>query len=546
MGLLSFNDKTNDFFVYTSDKKKAEDVGMTLSTTKRGPNGELTYFTKEHYAALAYWKDADSKARNKLGGLYDDYAMSWSDDWYEKFAVGQEGSIQRANGTRPYQDAAVAYALKRQHTLIGDEMGIGKTCSSIAFANAIGAEKVLVVCPASIRLNWRRQIKLWSTIPQVRTYPILKGKDGVASWSNYTIISYELARNEALHAALRAVNWDCLIIDEAHFLKSYDALRTRALFGGGRNLELKLSLADRAKRVIALTGTPLPNRPRECYTLAHALCPESIDWMTHDEFTYRFNPSARMSNDHIQEAKGRLPELHARLRCNFMIRRLKKDVMKYLPAKQYEFTYIESNGDIAEAMRHERMLDFDPGRDLTNPAMWDKIDGEVSTVRREMGEAKIPRIIEHMKYLLDVEEIDKVVLFCHHKSVMDACLAGLEKYGVVQVRGGMGSTAKDNSVQKFQNDPDTRVFIGQLDAAGFGIDGLQNVASRVVFGEPAWVPGANDQAVDRLHRDGQKFPVLAQFLIVEGSFDERVLGSVLDKAFTINEVLDQQETKRAA
>jgi len=221
-----------------------------------------------------------------------------------------------------------------------------------------------------------------------------------------------------------------------------------------------------------------------------------------------------------------------------MIRRLKKDVIKELPDKQYEFAYIEPNGAIAEVIRKERMLDFDPIRDLKNPGA--PIWGMISTIRREMGEAKMPRAIEHLKYLLDIEEVDKVVVFSHHRSVMDGIKRALEDYGIVEWRGGMSDGAKEHSKEQFQTNPNVRVFSGQLEAAGFGLDGLQNVASRVVFVEPAWVPGTNDQAVDRLHRIGQQFPVIAQFLVVEGSLDERVLGTVLDKAFTINEVLDQR------
>jgi SNF2 family DNA or RNA helicase len=223
-----------------------------------------------------------------------------------------------------------------------------------------------------------------------------------------------------------------------------------------------------------------------------------------------------------------------------MIRRLKRDVLKDLPDKQYEFTYIEADGAIKEVIRKEKMLDFDIQRDLKSP--FSPIWGQISTVRREMGEAKLPQSILHLKYLLDVEEIDKLVIFSHHKSVMDGLKNALNGYGLVEVRGGMGNIAKDNAVQQFQTNPECRIFSGQLDAAGFGIDGLKNVASRVVFVEAAWVPGTCDQAVDRLHRIGQSYPVLAQFLVVEGSLDERVLSTVLDKAFTINEVLDQRRT----
>lgn len=545
---LSFNPKTNDYVVYTNDPKRAEDVGLTRATRVRGPKGEHVFFTQDGYAALPFWKDADGSAKARLGSLYTDYAASWATECDTEYRVGQAGSTLKL---RPYQNAGIKYGLAHRNCLIGDEMGIGKTAQAIGIANEVQAERVLVICPASIRLGWRKQIKMWSTIPQVRALPILKSSDGVARWPNYTIISYELMRNPDIHQALRGIDWDMMVIDEAHFLKSHNAQRTHAIFGGGRHAELKLSMAERAKRVVCLTGTPLPNRPKECFTLAKALNWEAIDWMNFEEFCYKFNPSARVTGTRAdgtdytfnKEEMGRLPELHARLRCNFMIRRLKKDVLKDLPEKQYEFAYIEKTGAIREAIRRERMLQFQI-KDLVNPTA--DIMGEIATVRRQMGEAKLPLAVEHLKYLLDIEEIPKLVIFSHHRSVMDGLKLALQKYGVVEVRGGMGSQAKENSVQQFQTNPRIRIFSGQLDAAGFGIDGLQNVASRCVIIEPAWTPGTNDQAIDRIHRLGQMNPVLAQFLIAEGSLDERILSAVLDKAYTINEVLDQQDTGRVA
>lgn len=541
--MLSFNTKLGEYVVTSADKKKPEDAGLTLSTRVRGPNGEFVFFTKDGYAALPFMKEADERAKERLSVLYTDYAKSWALDSPNKYTVGQVGSIQRERGLRGFQNAGVDYGLARDNLLIGDEMGTGKTAQSIAICNEVDAGRVLCVVPASIRLNWRKEIKKWSTIPNVRVHPILKSTDGVARWPNYTVVSYEIMRNPDVHAAIRALKWDAMIVDEAHFLKSHKAQRTHAVFGGGRRGEISEQIT--AKKIIALTGTPLPNRPRECFTLAKALCHESIDWMEFEEFCYRFNPSGQLDNGHNLEMRGRLPELHSRLRCNFMIRRLKKDVLKELPPKQYEFSYIEPNGAISEIIRKEKMLDFDPRRDLKNPnaPIW----GMISTLRREMGEAKLPRALEFIKYLLDVEEIDKLVLFSHHHTVMNGIKRELAEYGVVEYRGGMGDIGKYNSVTQFAGDaekgikpnPKVRIFSGQLDAAGFGVDGLQSIASRVVFVEPAWVPGSNDQAFDRIHRMGQEYPVLAQFLIVEGSLDERVLGTVLDKARTINEVLDK-------
>jgi SWI/SNF-related matrix-associated actin-dependent regulator 1 of chromatin subfamily A len=370
----------------------------------------------------------------------------------------------------------------------------------------------------------------------VSTYPILKSSNGVSPYANFVIVSYDLTRNEGIHAALCDGMWDLIIVDEAHFLKESSAKRTQAIFGTTRGQYSEANLANRCGQIVGLTGTPLVNRPRECYTLARALCWEAIDWQSQDDFLFRYNTTGTLSTGFTLEKKGRLPELQARLRCNFMIRRLKKDVLKDLPDSRFEFTYVEPNGAISQALAKERLINFTLD-DLKNP--FSEIFGQISTVRREMGEAKVPRVIEHMKYLLDIEEIPKIVMFAHHKSVMDALAKALAKYGVVQVRGGISTGAKQDAVDAFCNDPDVRIFQGQLDAAGFGIDGLQAVCSRVVFAEPSWTPGGNQQALDRCHRIGQHDNVLGQFLIAEGSLDEKVLAVVIDKSHTIHDSLDR-------
>ncbi len=411
------------------------------------------------------------------------------------------------------------------------------TVEAIGVNNSARETKNLVICPASIRLNWQREIIKWSTIPNVTTYPVLKSLDGINPYANYTIISYDLCRNEDIHAALMDIEWDSMIFDEAHFLKTEEAKRTRAMFGGGRGPFKDNFLTQQTKRVLALTGTPLPNRPRECFTLAKALCYESIDWMSFDEFCYRFNPSGLVGKDgHNREEHGRLPELRARLRCNFMVRRLKKHVLKDLPSKRYEMSYIEPNGAIEKVLTQERLVEFDPYR------MFDgnfKLDGTpISTLRREMGEAKVPRVIERMKYLLDIVEVPKIVLFSHHKSVMDRLAQELQRYGIVSHRGGMTPKAKQASIDDFIADRRVRIFSCQLDTT-YGLDGLQKAASRLVFAEPAWTPGTNEQAVDRCHRIGQHDNVIAEFLISAGSFDELVLNAVLKKSKTIHVSLDQ-------
>lgn len=432
------------------------------------------------------------------------------------------------------------------HLYVADDYTVThNTFTGIGVANATGAGRTLVVTPGRIRKQWRDNIKLASVIPKVRCLPVMKGADGIPTWAHYVVISYDLLRNPAIHAAICAQQWDLMLLDEVHFLKEMSALRTQMIFGGGRCAD---PIADHVSKIVGMTGTPLPNRPRECYTVTRALCWDAIDFMSFDGFRYRFNPSARMQGTrddgtvytYTKEEKGRLPELHARLRCNFMVRRLKSQVLPWLPDKTYEFAYIESDGRIADIIQRERMLDFNI-EDLKKP--FNAFDGELSTLRREMGEAKVPQALQHVGYLLDIEEVPKIVIFAHHRSVMDALAEGLKDYGVVQLRGGMSAAQGDNSKRIFVSRPEVRIFIAQTDAAGVGLDGLQHVASHCVIVEPAWTPGGNEQAIDRLHRDGQHANVIAQFLVAEGSLDERILASVLDKTHTIHAALDDRKRR---
>lgn len=549
---LDYNPKHNCFYLITNDRGKAEKAGLTLSTAVGsdgvkvfGPNGESAYYTSDYdkkaafnpYAVLAFYNEATPRAKELLNPFKRDFDLSWSQDDFAYPAKGGKAYL-------PYQNAGIRYGTEKGSVLIGDEPGLGKTVQALGIANETKARNILVVCPASIRLNWRREILRWWEPESGAIHPLLYLQSRGGSFPsidiNAVVVSYELTRNEGVFNAIREREWDLMVLDEAHYLKTTDANRTRAVFGGGNGLFRDKWIAQKVDRTVALTGTPLPNRPRECFTLAKALCPESIDWMSYDDFCFRFNPSQRMTSKDDKifnvEKRGRLPELQARLRSNFMVRRLKKDVLKDLPEKRYELTYIEPTGKIQEVLMRESLLDFKI-TDLKDP--FSDVWGMISTIRKEMGIAKIPRVVEHMKFLLDVMEVPKVVLFAHHVEVMNQLTVELERFGVVAVRGGMSSVAKDHSVQSFRNDPAKRIFLGQLDAAGFGIDGLQDVCDYVVFAEPAWVPGTNEQAVDRLHRIGQNNRVLAQFLVVEGSFDEKVMATVFEKNETIYNVLDK-------
>lgn len=505
-------------------------------------NARQNIYRMSAFAALAFWRQATPRAKEALHDLKEAYeASKRTTPWPGWEAIPKPDDCAYL----PYQLAGIQYAARRRHSLIGDAPGLGKTIQAIGLANYVGARRVLVICPGNVRINWDRQIRRWSTIEDLHTYPILKSRDGVSPYAHYVVTSYELARTDSIRDALATGRFDMLVLDEAHYLKTPDARRTRAVFGGreyqyalgedgsvqGHYVELA-GLAASASRVVALTGTPLPNRPRECYTLARHLCWDSIDWASEENFSYRYNPRGFPGD---REVAGRLTELQVRLRANFMIRRLKEDVLKDLPPKRYELCYVEENGAIRRALQRERLLDISID-DIENPHF--KMFGEVSTVRRMMGEAMVPRIVEHVKMLLD-GGVEKLVLFAHHRSVMDELQKRLEQYGVCMIRGGMTPLAKQAAIDTFIRDPKKRIFEAQINVGGVGIDGLQQVASHTVLAEASWVPGENDQAIDRLHRHGQRGSVLAQFLVASGSISEMIFARTIEKNQTIHQTLDE-------
>lgn len=540
--LLTIRDGT--FLFGSSDRQGeaeglAKVAGLSQSLPASRNRGYPVYFATDPHSVLHLWEHADDSAKISLSGLREAYIASSARDAQIMVPTPQGHALL------PYQRAGVAYAANRRNVLFGDAPGLGKTIEAIALANYRGAKRVLVVCPANVRRQWEKQIRAWSTIPRVLPYLVAGGSDGVHPQAHYVIVSYELAR-DGLWSVLMGSHWDMVIIDEAHYLKTSDATRTRALFGGGEARYKAGGITSRADSVVALTGTPLPNRPRECYTICRALDWSSIDWMSEARFRDRFNPGGVETSFRPDgsvrrfawEYTGRLPELNARLRCNLMVRRLKEDVLKDLPPKRYELTYVDSTYDIQKALRAERLLDIDPDGLINNGFVF---DGEISTVRRQMGEAMAPQAVEHVDMRLD-EGVDKLVVYYHHKSVGDYLADHLKKHGVVRVDGSTPQAKRSGgpgtAVERFVHDPTLRVFLAQGQAVGVGTDGLQDAAQLAVFAEASWVHGDNEQCVDRLHRMGQLGSVLAEILVAQGSLAERIIGKSIDKGRITHTVLD--------
>ena len=538
--ILDYNAVTQSFIIRVPRKgadiqdlmrNHGLDFSMPAST-----DDEAVLFTREPYCAATFWEYATAAAKQQLGGIYAEIEASWRATSNGHFRCPPDKELW------PFQKADLEYALRRKNTLVGDQPGLGKTPIAICYANEIGARRVLVVCPASIRIQWVNKIREWSTMPYpMIVHPILHSRHGVHPEANWTVVSYELARTEAIGKALAKGRYDVIIIDEAHYLKTIDSRRTRAVFGGGENRTFE-PLASRAENILALTGTPLPNRPREAYTLARSLCFDSIDWASEEHFNSRFNPSIRgervdpvsgrtiIFND---ERTGRHSELQNRLRGNFMVRHLKREVMPQLKMPVYDIIQLEETGPVKQALEAERLLDIDPealeGADMT--AL-----GHIAVVRRMMGIALAPQIASYVDMIINGGE-EKLVLFCWHIEVANMLEKALHKHGVIRVSG---VADKSRKVQEFIRNPAKHIILGNTLTLGTGTDGLQEVCSHAILAEPDWVNGNNEQAFDRLDRGGQTRTVQGDIMVAPGSFAEKVLASALRKNQITHKALDKR------
>jgi len=537
--ILDFHASTRAFTL-TVDRQEAgvRDLmtvhGLDFSTPLSTPD-KAVLFTYESYAAVAFYDYATSTARAELVAIQETINRSWATSSSRHIDVPADKELS------PFQIAGVDYVLSQGNTLIGDQPGLGKTMQAIAVANEMQAERVLVLCPANIRLQWCERIRSWTTLRYPYTvYPILHGRRGVHPTAEWTVISYDLARSETIWKALARGTYDLLILDEAHYLKTIDARRTRTVFGGGQHPAAE-ALASRSSRILGLTGTPLPNRPREAYTLARGLCWDAIDWMSEDRFTTRFNPSEQRETPdgktYIDERSGRHFELQARLRANFMVRRLKRDVLPQLKIPFLDIVHVEETGAVKQALQAEKLLDIDP-EDLTG--LDKSVIGQVSTVRRMMGLAIAPLAADYIEMLLDGGE-EKICVFAWHIEVLDILMKKLAKFNPLRIDGSTSPTRKPAIVAQFAQ-PGHRLLIGNILSMGTGTDGLQEACQRGVAAEASWVSGDNEQMVDRLDRMGQHGQVLFDFLVAPGSFSEHVLGSSLRKRKVTHSALDQRLT----
>lgn len=384
------------------------------------------------------------------------------------------------------------------HALLADQPGLGKTLQAIAAVEKLRLKLVLVVCPASVRSNWLKEIN-----------------ECLGSSAGWRIISYNEAHKLSKQLEPGGPLWDAIILDEVHFLKTPESQRTQAIFG-------PIGLARRANFKWALTGTPVLNRPRELYPLLKTLCAKFKD-MSFNRFADVY--CAAYFDGHAINTKGasNLDDLARKLQ-GFMLRRTKLEVFPNRSAPLVQRVPIElSSKDLLEVRAQEDIIG---GREARLSQVHEDFSqlGDTSTLLRLLGEAKVDHVFRFVDDLL--QTVDKVVVFAHHLDVIERLKFKFQDHNFrpIVYKGGMSDVQKDEARRAFMENPKCRVFIGQRQAAGTGINGLQTVCSSVVIAEPSWVPGETEQMIDRLDRMGQTADIVNAYLLyAKGTLDEVVV-----------------------
>lgn len=436
-----------------------------------------------------------------------------------------------------YQTAGRDWLASRNRALLWDEQGVGKSAQIISAADKVGALDVLVICPAGVRAHWVAEWRRWQKVERKIAAPVKAAEFGQHP-SGVLIVSYEGAT--ARQTLLAQRRWDCVIIDEHHYLKSHTAARTKAILGRGEGI------IHSTKRVWALSGTPMPNSPEELWTILATICPEAIiDGNTGkvlSRWQYIYQYCNVVQTRYAKEIKGgkNLGELAKCLQPH-VLRRKKAQVLSDLPPMVWGTMELDIDlGLDSDDERLQSLLKVAAALDAqggdAKGATLDNIEAEhIARALRFLGTLKAPVVAD-----LVADELEggaqKIIIGYWHQDVGDVLAKRLAEYGCVRVDGSSTPKARAAAIDAFQTLPGVRVFLGQIKAAGTGIN--LTAASQVVMAEQSWVPGDNAQFSSRPHRVGQKNSVLVRVPVVPGSLDERVSGVLARKTQDIGAVVD--------
>ncbi|XP_032549058.1 SWI/SNF-related matrix-associated actin-dependent regulator of chromatin subfamily A-like protein 1 [Chiroxiphia lanceolata] len=418
----------------------------------------------------------------------------------------------------PFQREGVNFAILRNgRLLLADDMGLGKTIQAICIAAYYQNEwPLLVVTPSSVRFTWAEAFHRWlPSLSPDSTNVIVTGKDNLTG-SLINIISFDLLSK--MDKQLKST-FQVVIVDESHFLKNIKTARCRAA----------MPLLKAAKRVILLSGTPAMSRPVELYTQIAAVQPSFFPQF--HSFGLRYCDARKMPWGWDYSGSSNLTELKILLEESIMIRRLKSDVLSQLPAKQRKMVVVAPEGINAKT---KAVLEAEAKRMAKGYKSKQQEKEALLVFFSRTAEAKIRSVIEYILELLESGN-NKFLVFAHHKIMLDAVVAELEKKHVEYIRidGSTSSVERQSLCQKFQFSEKQVVAVLSLTAANMGL--TLSAADLVVFAELFWNPGILIQAEDRAHRIGQTSSVNVHYLVARGTADDYLWPMIQEKIKVLGE-----------
>ena len=443
-----------------------------------------------------------------------------SEFWVPKSALIKTHNVQSVEidyskySHRPplnHQKLAIEKLAGSKRFILADDMGLGKTTSTIIASLETGSKKILIVCPASLKINWQREIQNYSD----RSVFICEGKK-FSTEHDFVIINYDILKNfhdpkSKEPTLLEQCNFDLVILDEAHMISNAQAQRTKIIN----------SFVKKINRVWLLTGTPMTSRPMNYYNLLSIIeSPVAQNWMAY-AIRYCQGYQFKAGNRKVWNVTGasNLEELRDRT-SKQILRRLKEEVLD-LPDKIITPVYLRLQSKEYENLMGEYYdwYDKNPDESKSLTVQFSKL----MKVRKVIANEKVNQTIDFAENIL--EQGKKVIIFTNFTDSLQTIYQHFKKQAVY-LDGSCSNSVRQQAVDSFQNDDKIKVFVGNLKAAGVGL--TLTSAEVVIMNDLSFVPAEHAQAEDRAYRYGQKSNVLVYYPLYENTI-EGVIYDILNK-----------------
>lgn len=524
--LLTKDDRPSGIQVSFNFPKGDDRFRDTLVKVKTLP--DRRWGAKEKYWRVGLSLEA-GKNLKEWGFKFSSGLQKWLDDLTKPFDEKALDLKGLDSCLFPFQRTGVAFIESRKgRALIADEMGLGKTAQAISWLRLHPELRpVVVVCPASIKINWEREFQMWG-VKNEKIQIISGKKNDYDLIGDIIIINYDILTSWL--ETLITYNPKVVIYDEVHYLRNSSAMRTKV---GKR-------LAKKTPHVIALSGTPIVNRPIEFFNSINMIRPDIFPsfWRFAHEFC-----GARW-NGFGWDFTGatNTDKLHNLLTETIMIRRRKEDVLTDLPDKVYGVIPFEIDNREEYKQASANIIDWilqNEGQEKADRASNAEVLVEFEKLKQLAVQGKMESIKEWVSDFLESGE--KLVVFATHTATLNILQAEFKDLSV-RLDGSTNQKDRQEAVDRFQTDKKIRLFLGNIKAAGVGI--TLTAASNVAFVELPWTPGDLEQAADRLHRIGQKGTVNVWTLVAQDTVEEDIATIISSKQKVLVAILDGREVNQ--